>query len=175
MKNNKPFLMMAVTLVLAMGYIAPLSAAAQAGDDQTRVIVGAWRTTVAPIPGDPTQFPAFPGLMTINQERTLTESDGSQLVPVPAGALGPSELLASGGHGVWQEAGARKYTIKFIQIVVNANDSTLFGTVTLQFTVKLNGDGTHFQGNGAFNFADGNGNTIFAGNEQISGDRITIQ
>lgn len=175
MNTKQTFSILTMTVVLMMTLVMPARAATQAGDDEHDGWVAAWRTTISPIPGDPTQFPAFPGLLTINEEKTLSESDGSQLVPVPAGAIGPNELFASGGHGAWREIGGHKFAIKFVQIVVNGNDSTLFGTVTLQFTVKLSADGNHFQGKGAFNFADANGNPIFAGNEQISGERIAIQ
>ena len=164
---------LALTLMLSLNLVMPVRAS-QADDDDNKGWVGSWRTTISPIPGDSLQFPAFPGLVTINEEGTLTETDGSQLVPAPAGALASDQLFASGGHGIWREAGGQKFTIKFVQIVVHASDNTLFGTVTLQFTLKLSQDQKHFQGKGTFNFADANGNPIFAGNEQISGEQITI-
>jgi len=175
MNTKQTFSILTMAMLLMMTLVVPARAATQAGDDEQADWVAAWRTTISPIPGDPTQFPAFPGLLTINQEKTLSESDGSQLVPVPAGALGPNELFATGGHGAWRELGAHKFAIKIVQIVVNGNDNTLFGTVTLQFTVKVGVDGNHFQGKGALIFADANGNIIFSGNEQISGERIAIQ
>ena len=171
MNNNKISTALALTLMLSLNFVMPVRAS-QIDDDKGWV--GSWQTTISPIAGDPVQFPALPGLMTINEEKTLIETDGSQLVPAPAGALSSDQLFASGGHGVWREAGAQRFTIKFVQIVVHASDSTLFGTVTLQFTVKLSQDQKHFQGKGTFNFADVNGNSIFSGNEQISGEEITI-
>lgn len=175
MNTRRTYAILTMTMLLVMIIGMPTRAAMQGGDDEHAGWVAAWRTTISPIPGDPTQFPAFPGLLTINEEKTLSESDGSQLVPAPAGALGPNELFASGGHGAWREVGGHKFAIKIVQIVVNGNDSTLFGTVTLQFTVKVSTDGNHFQGKGTFTFADANGNPIFSGNEQISGERIAVQ
>jgi len=172
MNTKRSSAALALGLMLSLYLVMPVKAFQ--ADDDDKGFVGSWRTTISAIPGDPVQFPAFPGLVTINEEKTLTETDGSQLVPAPAGALSSDELFASGGHGGWRQIGGQRCTIKFVQIVVHSSDGTLFGTVTLQFTVKLSQDEKHFQGKGTFNFADANGNPIFSGNEQISGERITI-
>ena len=148
----------------------------QAQDQQS--IVGSWQTTISPVPGGP-QFTPFPGLITINADGTVVESDGAN-VAAPTAPPNPfcncTVVALDQGHGVWSKAGDRKYQIKFLQIAINADDSSLVLTNTLQFTVQFTGGANdRFQGSGSFLLTDAHGIPIqgFAGPEQIAGQRIT--
>ena len=154
-------------------------AVAHAQDQSQQSIAGSWQITVSPVASGP-QFPPFPGLMTISADGTLVESDGSNnAVPVspPNPFCNCTVVGIDQGHGVWKKVGDRKYQIKFLQIAVNTDDSSLVLTNTLQFTVDLSGGANdRFQGTGSFGLTDAHGTPVqgFSGPEQINAQRITI-
>ena len=170
MKINGNYLRFTCTLI-AMAF----SVCALQADEP---IVGAWQTTILSVPNGP-QFPAFPGLLNINADGTVLESDGANAalsVPPPNPFCDCTVIALDQGHGVWKKVNGTKYQIKFLQIIVNTNDSTLVATNTLQFTVDLGAGNNQFQGPGSFSLADSHGTPFqgFAGPEQIMAQRIAI-
>jgi hypothetical protein len=162
--------------VRVMAAAFAVSSVTHAQDQQS--IVGSWQTTISPVPGGP-QFTPFPGLITINADGTVVESDGANIA-APLAPPNPfcncTVVAIDQGHGVWKKIGDRKYQIKFLQIATNADDSSLVLTNTLQFTVELSGGANdRFQGSGSFLLTDAHGTPVqgFAGPEQIAAQRIT--
>lgn len=152
--------------------------ALQAQDQGQQPIVGAWQTTILPVPDGP-QFPPFPGLLNINADGTVMESDGANaaLSLSPPNPFCDCTIVAlDQGHGVWKKVTDSKYEIKYIQVIVNTNDSTLVATNTLQFTVDLASGSSQFKGPGSFLLADSHGMPIqgFSGPEQMMAQRIAI-
>ena len=171
MKPIKVLSLLAILLIT----VAPL-ALAEKDEPSERTLVGSWQFTVSPIKGDPNQFAPYPGLVNLSSDNTLIESDGSSLVPTPAGVVIPSAIYTSGGYGVWRAVGARKFELVAVQIGVSDADSTLVGKNTLRFAVTLSKDGKSFSGRGSNEITDANGKPVpsLSGNEQISGHRIEI-
>lgn len=134
--------------------------------DDNGGLVGSWRATFTPVPGDPVQFPPLPALFTFTSDGTLVETDGGSLVPF-------MDTFGSPGHGVWRKVGNRRFELKNIILVVNS-DGTLFLTGTIRLTVRVSANGDSFQGGGTFSFVDPNGVDFGSGPENISGQRIKL-
>lgn len=170
MKVNGNYLRLTLTLIAMAFTVCALQA--------DEPIVGAWQTTILPVPNGP-QFPAFPGLLNVNADGTVLESDGADAAlsfPPPNPFCDCTIIGLDQGHGVWKKVNGTKYQIKLLQIIVNTNDSTLVATNTLQFTVDLANGNNHFQGTGTFQLTDSHGMPIdgLAGPEQIMAQRIAI-
>jgi hypothetical protein len=129
-------------------------------------LVGSWRATFTPKAGDPSQFPPLPALFTFTSDGTLVETDGGALAPV-------LDTYGSPGHGVWRKVGERKFEMKNIILVVNA-DGTLFLTGTITLSVKVSPNGQTFTGEGRYAFLDPDGVDYGSGAEDISGQRIKL-
>ena len=174
MNINRNHLRFSLNLIL-MAFAA--CAVVQAQDQSQPPIVGSWQITVSSVAAGP-QFAPFPGLLTIHADGTVIESDGANtaLPLAPPNPFCNCTLIGiDQGHGVWRRVGDRKYQIKFQQIAINVDDSSLVLTNSLQFTVDLSGN-NRFQGPGAFALADAHGMPIqgFSGPEQIEGHRIVF-
>lgn len=153
--------------IKASGNQSALATAFNRGDEGGEGdLVGSWRATFTPIPGDPAQFPPIPALFTFTSDGTLVETDGGSLVPF-------MNTFGSPGHGVWRKIGNHRYEIKNIILVVNS-DMTLFLTGTIRLTVKVSANGDSFQGSATFSFLDPNGVDFGSGPENISGQRIKL-
>lgn len=165
-----------LAIVMAASLVLPgVALGKDKGDEpESHDLTGSWQGTFTPIPGNPVQFPPVPALFTFNSDKTLTETDAGTLVPAPAGAFGPFPVYASPAHGIWRKIGDRKFEFKFVSILVNGGDGTLFGTGTILMRIQLSKDGDSFTGTGTFRFVDTAGNTLpgAAGPENISGRRI---
>jgi hypothetical protein len=141
-------------------------ASAQSGiaDRDDSSPVGSWRATFTPALGDPIQFPPLPALFTFLSDGTLVETDGGALAPV-------EQTYGSPGHGIWRRIGDRRYEIKNIILVVNA-DGSLFLTGTIKLVIKISKDGNSFAGEGTYSFLDSDGNDFGTGAEEINGQRL---
>ncbi len=174
MNTNRNLLRFSLRLILMAFAVC---AVLQAQDQSQPPIVGSWQITVSQVANGP-QFPPFPGLLTVHADGTVIESDGANaaLPFAPPNPFCACTLIGiDQGHGAWRRVGDRKYQIKFLQIAVNVNDSSLVLTNTLQFTVDLSGN-NGFQGPGSFALVDAHGMPIqgFSGPEQIEGHRIAF-
>ena len=170
--NPSQFTLKVMITVLAV------CSALQAQDQNQQPVVGSWQITISPVPAGP-QFSPFPGLITISSDGNLAESDASIAavpVPPPNPFCSCTVVTLDQSHGVWKKVGDRKYQIKFVQLGINTNDSSLVLTATLQFTIEVSGANDQFQGQGSFQLTDAHGMPIqgFSGAEQIQGQRITI-
>ncbi|HXD31743.1 MAG TPA: hypothetical protein VN643_11540 [Pyrinomonadaceae bacterium] len=134
--------------------------------DDSKALVGSWTGTFTPAENDPIQFPPLPALFTFNSDGTVIGTDGGALAPI-------EQTYGSPSHGVWKRLGKRRFELKNIIIVVNA-DGTLFLTGTVRLVIQLSDDGKSFSGTGSYSFLDQDGVDYGTGDENIVGEKISL-
>ncbi len=167
---------MAVLALLMLAMFAQIQVSAQVLEnippEQSRGIVGAWRTAVTQRncqTGLPVA-PAFRGLITFNEGGTLSEYNSP----------GPNPAVRSPGHGVWEKRSGgggifsavfRNYSFVF---VVNRYDASggLISSQNVRAALELSVSGNSFTTNASFEIFDANDNLIGTGCATAVGTRI---
>ncbi|MDQ3323180.1 MAG: hypothetical protein M3525_12235 [Acidobacteriota bacterium] len=166
----------AALAILMLAMFAQIQVSAQVLEEvpleQSRGIVGAWRTVVTPRncqTGLPVA-PASRGLLTFNEGGTLAEYNSP----------GPNPALRSPGHGVWEQrsGGGRIYSSVFRNyssvFVINRYDASgvFISSQKIRTALELSADGNGFTTNAAIEIFDANDNLIGTGCATAVGTRI---
>ncbi len=133
--------------------------------EQSRGIVGAWRTAVTPR-NCQTGLPVAPvirGLFTFNEGGTMAEY-----------GIGPgqSPALRSPGHGVWEQRhGRHNYSFRFMFYRYDAS-GVFIGSQKVTAALELGAGGDSFTTNSAIEVLDANDNLIGSGCATAAGTRF---
>ena len=135
-------------------------------------LIGSWIGTAL---STTVPLPPLKTLMTFTSEGTVVESRRIYLANSP---LGP--VLATAGHGVWEETDASEYAITIILIYQGAaNHPTSPGEVLAQEKVRLkltiSQDGTRLSGTLLVEIRDFNDNIVFVGPGTFEATRIKVE
>jgi hypothetical protein len=129
-------------------------------------LVGAWRFSLAPSAGTPTE-----GLISFTSDGTVVENDLSEIAAQPTGTGSISPATA--GQGIWQPSPVfGKFFVRFVSLAARPN-ATLRATRVITMTIGLNSSGNQFLGGYTVETRDASGRTVASGLGTVSGTEMT--
>lgn len=163
------FVLMVSLVIAALFGVAAQHAASGAAQADTRVttqgdgFVGAWRFTDLGFD--------LPSLVTMTADGNLLLSN-LPVEPVPD-ELDVEMLLLSGGHGVWEAAGADRANFTFVYLYVDET-GTFQSSATLSGALEITDDGQALSGEYAFEVRQPEGTVVHAYTGAVEGTRIGL-
>ena len=133
-------------------------------------LVGTWKTSID-IPNRPGG--ALAGIMQVHIDGTMLYSDITQIVPQRVGPNPTDVAFTTPSYGAWDRADGG-FRLTHVEVLASPNTS-VFGSCTTVFDVRLTGDGGEFKGNATFTCFDATGQQAGPpGTAPISGKRIIV-